>query len=260
MNPIIHQDRSLPPRVAREYPFPITEISRAPDASHLTRAAKAVGADSMTAAAKLAARFKSIRSRKVKRFAKVFEGFTPFSILIGAYGERLVLKEDTLWHEPTQNGNVILIPCRPANLNVRSVEGFDFSKVPYALEFMNQFAGLSLDVIGSAIGILRPEHLRIAVDVDLGGLLEWHGSLPVFLPGNGDLLLMNQNGKAGMWEHESAPPKDCDPPVIDLSDFITDWNDPVDPTIGAVEDLDCDILEAVMEEIEDMFARSRRRR
>lgn len=262
MQPIRHENIAevvRPPRVRRfahEYPFPLHSIDQSPDAEQLAAAARVVGTQLIEVRAALAARFRSVRSRKVWNFLRVFDGFVPHSILIRGTSRWVVMKLETRLQEPTENDNSIMIPCECTNLKNDSVEGFGFSRIPYLLEFLNHFAGLSLDVIDSGVGVPPPDRLWTAGSSDLGGLQQWEGSLATYFPGNGDILLANRHGAAGRWEHETAPPVgDPGPPMIDLSDIVPGWSDAIDPDIEAVDDLECGIIEAVDREIRDRFTR-----
>ena len=254
MMPIVHDWEDYPERTVHEYPLPLSEVSGSPDENLLRAMTETVGSTTSEIQASLNERFKTIKSKAVRRFLYIFDGYTPASLMIGKERKWIALKRETLIHERTQNGNIILIPYQRAQLKANSVEGFSFELIPQILEFVNDFAGLSLDIHGDG-GVLPLEWLKVATSKDFGGLKKWEGSLPLYLPGNGDVILASRKGKAGRWDHETAPPREAiGPPEINLSEFIPDWLSSCDPNASGVEDLKCGIIEAIDREIRNTFA------
>ncbi|HBJ85703.1 MAG TPA: hypothetical protein DDZ88_17890 [Verrucomicrobiales bacterium] len=259
MKPIVHDWEGYPERTVREYPFPLSQIATAPDALRLAQIETVVGTTMRSAGISFRKRFDAVQSAKVRDFTSVFDGFVPWSVMISKYHEWIAWKDVTQLETKSENGNVLLVPWRRSQ--IESVADFDFTNIPWALEFLCEFAGLSLGIVEGCMGVVNPTKFGIATDKHYDYIGSWNGSLPIYLPGNGDVILMNRHGAAGLWEHEWSPTtqgmlksffQQYSDRLANLEKKLPGTTDNFHGQIARVEsvsDLRCDVVQAVANEI-----------
>ncbi len=159
----------------------------------------------------------SLRSKNLKPLTDLLNSLIPFSIIVHEKRAWLLLKSPTRLIDPSCYGNMVMIPAPHQNVPDLSRE-FRLSEQPDLEMLIWHFAGLHYDIPPQS-GLLWPDQLGFATNYNLDHAPEWKKSLLLFLPGNGDVVVVNQAGRYAYLSHE-LPPGDEISIIGDAADFV----------------------------------------
>lgn len=239
---------------AVEFVFPLN-LGEVPP--QVAAVAEQWGANLESAASALKLRFSTISSREVRAFTCLFDGLVPCSLLVQDEHTWIVMKKGDQLHEPTVQGNALLLPTQ--NVNASSANG---ALAAHLVEFLDHFGGLTLMVppAGVFCGSIPREAARLThmPPSDLGG---WHSAVGMFYPGNGDIFIARPDGAAAVWQHELDPLNEEEISLshagteirknvaLLLQDLLGDVQPPPQRSVNSVRDLHCDITTEIFREL-----------
>jgi len=170
-----------------------------------------------------------ILERLQARFASLPEG--PLAILreqiLRLTPKSLVTHKDRWWlllsldpsSATSEFGNMLMIPSPNAS-------EFDLIRDAVCQQFLREFAG-ACNTIPPSNGFLWPDQLPNFVfreTSDNYGFVpdEWRDSVGFYLPGNGDVLVMRQDGVIGRWSHETGWSSQTESPFTQIAESFAE--------------------------------------
>ena len=222
-----------------------------------------IGKDQASAEVVFAQRLANLKTPEVREFAHLFDGMLPCSIMVQGEECWLVLKRARDFQSSTQFGNAIMIPALTQSLEWPVEIAGDFANASYMLEFLEQFGGLTLLVPPAGCCAACSDRPFVMREKDFPGLGEWDGSLALFYPGDGDVMLARPDGSTGVWQHEFSADYDqnkgsglFDTIFSSLQAFLPSDPEPKSLPPDCVAKLDNNILIEIRREIETSMARA----